>query len=112
MAGTSPAMTKSDAFADAAPSPRRHRLLDQPYPVRCAVAEDIVVERVAGMVAFIAVAHAEKDEGAGACFQHECEIFRTHQRHRAVVDAVGADDIACYLCGDAGFARVIYRDRI
>ena len=53
-----------------------------------------------------------KIERAGARFQHERKILGAHQRHALVVDAVGADDVAGHLGGDAGLARMIHRHRI
>ena len=88
------------------------RRLDQAHPERSAVAEDIVVEDVGRMVALVAVTHADQNHRAGTRLQHEGEILGAHHRNELVVDALGADDVAGDIGGNAGLARMIHRHRI
>ncbi len=76
------------------------------------MAEDVVVEDVAGVVALVAVAHADQDHRAGARFQHEREILGAHHRDELFVDPVTTDDVGGDGGGDAGFAGVVDRHRI
>src|SRR5260221_13826366 len=59
------------------------------------------------MMTFRAVTHAEKNEGAGARFQHEGKILAAHDGRGAVVHAICSHDVAGDLGCDDGFTLVI-----
>src|SRR6516164_6319122 len=74
--------------------------------------EDGVVEAVGGMMAFIAIAHAEEHERTGTCLKHEGEVFGPHHRHHARVYAVGADDVPRHVGCHCSLPRMVHGDWI